>query len=46
MGVWDCDNVLDVVQLTETKLVVRGRQREPNGTPKTEGWFELTFNAN
>lgn len=46
MGVWDCDNVLDVVQLTATKLVVRGRQREPNGTPKTEGWFELTFNAN
>lgn len=26
MGVWDCDNVLDIVQLTATKLVVRGKQ--------------------
>jgi hypothetical protein len=43
MGVWDCDNVLDVVKLTATELVVRGRQREQNGTPKPEGWFELTF---
>jgi PKD repeat protein len=43
MGVWDCDNVLDVVKLTSTQLVVRGRQREKNGTPKTEGWFELSF---
>ncbi|MBK8348353.1 MAG: PKD domain-containing protein [Saprospiraceae bacterium] len=46
MGVWDCDNVLDVMLLTETKLIVRGKQREPNGTPKSEGWFELTFKAN
>ncbi|MBP6825124.1 MAG: PKD domain-containing protein [Saprospiraceae bacterium] len=43
MGVWDCDNVLDVVTLTATELVVRGRQREQNGTPKAEGWFELRF---
>ena len=43
MGVWDCDNVLDVVKLTATELVVRGRQREPNGVPKVEGWFELKF---
>jgi PKD repeat protein len=46
MGVWDCHNILDVVQLTATKLIVRGRVREPNGTAKTEGWFELTFKAN
>ncbi len=43
MGVWDCDNLLDVVKLTQTELVVRGRQREQNGTPKAEGWFELKF---
>lgn len=43
MGVWDCDNLLDVVKLTATELVVRGRQREQNGTPKSEGWFELRF---
>jgi hypothetical protein len=43
MGVWDCDNVLDVVKLTDTELVVRGRQCEQNGTPKPEGWFELHF---
>ena len=43
MGVWDADNVLDVVTLTATELVVRGRQREQNGTPKPEGWFELHF---
>jgi hypothetical protein len=43
MGVWDCDNLLDVVKLTDTELIVRGRQREQNGTPKPEGWFELRF---
>lgn len=43
MGVWDCDNVLDVVKMTATELVVRGRQRNQNGTPKPEGWFELSF---
>ena len=43
MGVWDCDNLLDVVKLTATELIVRGRQREQNGTPKAEGWFELKF---
>ena len=43
MGVWDCDNVLDIVKLTATELVVRGRQREQNGTPKPEGWFQLSF---
>ncbi len=43
MGVWDCDNVLDVMKLTATELVVRGRQRNQNGTPKPEGWFELSF---
>lgn len=43
MGVWDADNVLDVVTLTATELVVRTRQREQNGTPKPEGWFELHF---
>lgn len=43
MGVWDSDNLLDVVKLTATELVVRARQREQNGTPKAEGWFELHF---
>jgi hypothetical protein len=43
VGVWDCDNLLDIVKLTATELVVRGRQREKSGVPKTEGWFELTF---
>lgn len=45
MGVWDCDNVLDVVQLTANRLVVRGRQRSPEGVPLAEGWFELVFTA-
>lgn len=45
MGVWDSDNLMDVVKLTETELIVRARQREQNGTPKTEGWFELRFVA-
>ncbi|MBL7831790.1 MAG: hypothetical protein JNK41_12235 [Saprospiraceae bacterium] len=43
MGVWDSDNLLDIVMLTESKLVVRTRQREQKGTPKAEGWFELVF---
>ncbi len=43
MGVWDCDNLLDVVKLTATELVVRGRQRAQNGTPLAQGWFELRF---
>lgn len=45
MGVWDSDNILDVVKLTATELVVRARQCEQNGTPKAEGWFELHFVA-
>ncbi len=43
MGVWDSDNVLDVVKLTADELIVRARQREQNGTAKPEGWFELHF---
>lgn len=43
MGVWDADNVLDVIKLTATELVVRARIRAQNGTPNPEGWFELTF---
>ena len=43
MGVMDADNIMDVVQLTETKLVVRTRLRAANGVPAAEGWFELTF---
>jgi hypothetical protein len=43
MGVWDADNVMDVVTLTENELVVRARIRMQNGTPAAEGWFELTF---
>jgi len=43
MGVWDADNVLDIVQLTSTKLVVRTRICSSSGVPNPEGWFELTF---
>jgi hypothetical protein len=45
MGVWDSDNVLDIVLLTESELTVRGRQRAQDGTPLPEGWFELVFIA-
>jgi PKD repeat protein len=43
MGVWDSDNLLDVVSLTETELIVRARQCDPNGVPLSQGWFELVF---
>jgi hypothetical protein len=43
MGVWDSDNLLDIVSLTETELIVRARQRDPNGVPLAQGWFELVF---
>lgn len=43
MGVWDSDNLLDIISLTETELIVRGRQRDPNGVPLAQGWFELVF---
>lgn len=43
MGVWDSDNLLDVVLLTADELVVRGRQRDQNGAPLAQGWFELHF---
>ena len=43
MGVWDCDNVLDIIKLTNTELVVRGRQRNQSGAPLAQGWFELRF---
>ena len=45
MGVWDSDNLLDVVSLTDTELIVRARQRDPNGVPLSQGWFELVFVA-
>jgi PKD repeat protein len=43
MGVWDADNLLDIVKLTADQLIVRTRIRAQNGTPNPEGWFELTF---
>jgi hypothetical protein len=43
MGVWDADNVLDVVVLTEDELVVRVRQRDQAGNPLAQGWFQLHF---
>jgi hypothetical protein len=43
MGVWDADNVMDVISLTEDQLVVRARLCGQNGVPAAEGWFELTF---
>ena len=45
MGVMDADNVMDIVQLTETDLVVRTRLRQQDGTPAAQGWFELHFVA-
>ncbi|MDQ3015110.1 MAG: hypothetical protein M3R25_00065 [Bacteroidota bacterium] len=45
MGVWDMNNVMDVMNLTESELVVRARIRAQDGTPAAEGWFELTFVA-
>lgn len=45
MGVWDSDNILDIVKLTEKELVVRAKLRNPAGEPAAEGWFELTFTA-
>jgi hypothetical protein len=46
MGVWDADNVLDVMKLSKDELVVRTKLRDPSGTPAAEGWFELTFIPN
>lgn len=46
MGVWDADNVLDVMKLTKDELVVRAKLSDPSGTPAAEGWFELTFVPN
>ncbi|MBK8081973.1 MAG: PKD domain-containing protein [Saprospiraceae bacterium] len=46
VGVWDSDNVLDIVTLTADKLVIRARLRAQNGTTAAEGWFELTFAPN
>jgi len=43
MGVWDSDNLLDIVSLTDTELIVRARQRDANGVPLAMGWFELVF---
>ncbi len=43
MGVWDSDNIMDVVKLTETELVLRAKLRAQNGIPANEGWFELTY---
>lgn len=46
MGVWDADNVMDIIKLSKDELVIRARIRAQNGTPNPEGWFELTFVAN
>lgn len=43
MGVWDCNNEMDVITLTENLLVIRGRLCGQDGVPAAEGWFELTF---
>jgi len=45
MGVWDMDNVMDVIRLTAEELVVAARIRAQDGSPAAEGWFELTFIA-
>lgn len=46
VGVWDADNVLDIITLTADQLVVRMRLCGQNGVPAAEGWFELTFIPN
>ncbi len=46
MGVWDSDNVLDVITLTQNELIVRARICAQDGTPAAEGWFELVFIPN
>jgi len=43
MGVWDSDNLLDIISLTENELIVRTRQRGQDGVPLAQGWFELVF---
>jgi hypothetical protein len=43
MGVWDSDNLLDIVKMTATDLIVRAHQRDQNGAPLPQGWFELHF---
>ncbi len=45
MGVWDADNLMDIIKLTATELVVRTRTRNQAGVPNAEGWFELHFVA-
>ncbi|MEO5907086.1 MAG: PKD domain-containing protein [Saprospiraceae bacterium] len=45
MGVWDIDNVMDVIRLTDEELVVAAPIRAQDGTPAAEGWFELSFIA-
>jgi hypothetical protein len=45
MGVWDMHNTLDIVKLTATELIVRGRQRAQDGKALPQGWFELRFVA-
>lgn len=44
MGVWNTDNVLDVIVLTEDELIVRTPLIEEDGSIG-EGWFELKFVA-
>lgn len=46
LGVWDADNVMDIMELTNERLVVRARIRNQNGAPAAEGWFELVLFAN
>ncbi len=43
MGVWDFDNVMEVITLTESQLILRARICAQDGTPAAEGWFDLTF---
>ncbi len=45
MGVWDSDNIMDIVKLNEKELVVRTKLRAQNGIPAAEGWFELMYEA-
>lgn len=45
IGVWDADNVLDVMELSSDKLILRTRIRQQNGAPAAEGWFEIVLTS-
>lgn len=45
LGVRDASNVYDILSISETELVVRGKQVDEAGVDTPEGWFDLYFVA-